>query len=396
MASSLSWLDASTEEQRAMRDIVNLFTQKESREELGIGTMRDALSDLLFPGTSTLIGRARYLLLIPWCFEVGAASSNDPAEARNKADRAERDLIVALQHEPDHRGLIGMRVGQQLQNLPSTLYFGTMRRFGILSPKVATLRDAIAADIEKRLADSDSDVETGGWAQTLPAVPQGFPKNADGGFTLRNEEAQILATHIQLNADGTLLGHLVDNAPNDSSAPWLGEAALGAPSAVREVLDHARLFSFAIHGAALMYNLELAKAYEKAGFNRITISVDDYQTRFDDWRRDIPQSRMDRWDLNDFFDLILSQNPRILRRSRDFLSDWVQLCLNWDELAAANRIQLHERQQKQGQSRFKNAKLLELWSGASGDGELTFRWTQVKTLLTDIHEGLARDDALAV
>ena len=56
----IAWLDASREDQRRMREIVNLFTQSESRDELGVGQVRDAFSDSLFPGTSTLHTRARY------------------------------------------------------------------------------------------------------------------------------------------------------------------------------------------------------------------------------------------------------------------------------------------------------------------------------------------------
>ncbi|WP_374059104.1 DUF6361 family protein [Salinibacterium sp. NG253] len=48
-----------------MREIVNLFSDRDSRDELGIGQIRDVLSHTLFPGTSTLLTRARYMLLIP-------------------------------------------------------------------------------------------------------------------------------------------------------------------------------------------------------------------------------------------------------------------------------------------------------------------------------------------
>ncbi|NHB84268.1 hypothetical protein G7085_05605 [Tessaracoccus sp. HDW20] len=48
-----------------MREIVELFMDRESRDELGIGVIRDTIADGLFPGTSTLLTRARYLLFIP-------------------------------------------------------------------------------------------------------------------------------------------------------------------------------------------------------------------------------------------------------------------------------------------------------------------------------------------
>ncbi len=52
MPSTIAWLDASREDQRRIREAINLFAQHESRDELGIGQVRDAFSDRLFPGTS--------------------------------------------------------------------------------------------------------------------------------------------------------------------------------------------------------------------------------------------------------------------------------------------------------------------------------------------------------
>ena len=48
MASSIAWLDTSAEEQRRMREVLNLFAQSESRDELGIGQIRDTFSDRYF------------------------------------------------------------------------------------------------------------------------------------------------------------------------------------------------------------------------------------------------------------------------------------------------------------------------------------------------------------
>ena len=56
----LAWLDYSEADQRRAREIVRMFSQPESRDELGLGQIRDALSDTLFPGTSVLLTRARY------------------------------------------------------------------------------------------------------------------------------------------------------------------------------------------------------------------------------------------------------------------------------------------------------------------------------------------------
>ena len=44
-----------------------LLTRR-SRDELGLGAVRDSIADHLFPGTSTIQTRLRYMLFIPWLF----------------------------------------------------------------------------------------------------------------------------------------------------------------------------------------------------------------------------------------------------------------------------------------------------------------------------------------
>src|ERR1700733_1157980 len=96
MPSVIAWLDASREDQRRMREIVNLFTQSESRDELGVGQVRDAFSDTLFPGTSTLHTRARYLLFVPWCFVTAAANDRAASRGEQQVENNERALIAGL------------------------------------------------------------------------------------------------------------------------------------------------------------------------------------------------------------------------------------------------------------------------------------------------------------
>lgn len=52
-----------------MLDVVDLFREHDTRDELGVGSVRDAFADMLFPGTSTIMTRARYFLLVPWAYQ---------------------------------------------------------------------------------------------------------------------------------------------------------------------------------------------------------------------------------------------------------------------------------------------------------------------------------------
>jgi hypothetical protein len=67
MPSTLAWLDHSEVQRRRMMEVIGLFREKGTVDDLGLGSIRDTFSELLFPGTSTLHTRAKYLLFVPWC-----------------------------------------------------------------------------------------------------------------------------------------------------------------------------------------------------------------------------------------------------------------------------------------------------------------------------------------
>jgi hypothetical protein len=66
MASSFSWLDFSESDRQQTMQVLDLFREKNTLDELGFGPIRDAFADHFFPGTSTIQTRARYFLFIPW------------------------------------------------------------------------------------------------------------------------------------------------------------------------------------------------------------------------------------------------------------------------------------------------------------------------------------------
>ncbi len=131
MSSALTWLDFSDQEQRKVLDVIKLFRQQGTVDELGVGTIRDGLADLLFPGTSTLHTRAGYLLFVPWIYqqvEASEAKSRDPwRSARNLEVR----LIDELAGSEDPEGTIGINRRGQLKTFPSTIYWAALAVFRI-------------------------------------------------------------------------------------------------------------------------------------------------------------------------------------------------------------------------------------------------------------------------
>lgn len=398
MPSLIAWLDASSEEQRRMRDIIRLFSDRDSRDELGLGQIRDALGDGLFPGTSTPHTRARYLLFIPWIFQL-ASRHKDPAA---EADRLERKLIATMRETDDYAGLLGLQAGSRLKTLPSSIYWSMLRRYRILRDPSLTQRNALTFE-GRALGFDELDDAAGSrfraWSTTMPPAPDGFPNTVDGGFALRPEEAGWLRDRILDEASGTVLAHFVIHRPEDDSpAPWLDAAALTLSGEPHELLEHAQTFSTVMHGAQLLYNLMLAEQYESAGFDSIDSSADAYRERLDRWSATLPGAvNVDAWNVEDLFARVaVIRSTPVHPRSAQFVREWLAFLRTTDlarissDDAARAFITHREKQTKGAQARIGNRRRLQTWGGTSGAGALTFRWPTVRGILLDIHDGLAR------
>src|SRR5580692_12366553 len=105
--SAFVWLDYSERERRKMLEVVDLFKEHDTRDELGIGAVRDAFADVLFPGTSTIMTRARYFLLVPWTYQRMEKQRISSGQIAARARRAETDLVEVIEHSDDNDGNIG-------------------------------------------------------------------------------------------------------------------------------------------------------------------------------------------------------------------------------------------------------------------------------------------------
>ena len=121
------WLDYSERERRKMLDIVDLFRERDTRDELGIGSVRDAFADMLFPGTSTIMTRARYFLLVPWTYQRLERLWIRSVEIAVRARQAELNLVESIERSDDSDGNIGKLAKTALKRLPSSVYWQVAR-----------------------------------------------------------------------------------------------------------------------------------------------------------------------------------------------------------------------------------------------------------------------------
>lgn len=130
MPSSLTWLDHDgAAHDRSLR-ILALFREKDSRDELGLGSIRDSFADALFPGTSTIMTRRRYMLFVPWIYTHLEGRQVPAREFGHRARQLELALVTPLLGNEDAGGVFGKNAKGDLQRLPSSVYWAVRLRTG--------------------------------------------------------------------------------------------------------------------------------------------------------------------------------------------------------------------------------------------------------------------------
>lgn len=395
--SLIAWLNTSPDDERRMRELVRMFSEPGTLDDLGIGQVRDALGDKLFPGSSTLHTRARYYLFIPWIFK-DAARNASGSTLLSRAQNSERRLIVAMHNAGATDGLIGRVAGEQVRSLPSSLYWSALRRYGILRVDRGP-NQLRQIDPSKPRSESADEPIPRDWDIAV-SPPPGFPGTIDGGFTMARDEAEWLRERMVTATHGSYLSALLtapDYLDYTAATPWEHPALTTAPASVQQTVEHARLFSLVINGAALLYNLLVAERYEVAGFTAVEGPVDRYRERLDTWASDIAADApaLAGWDLGDFWRVVHSaRTTPVSVSARTFITDWAHAVQagRADGVVADNELRgwVADREiyNKKQQSRLSHPRLLATWRGAAGANPLVYRWPQLSRIVTDIHEGL--------
>ena len=406
--SAFVWLDYSERERRKMLDVVDLFREHDTRDELGIGSVRDAFADMLFPGTSTIMTRARYFLLVPWTYQRLEKLRVRSGEIAARARKAELDLVEPIERSDDNDGNIGKVAKNTLKRLPSSVYWQGLSVWEIRSFKGAQAQyhrslDRYYAQLTRhggRVSERDvehDDLIPPNWHAGLIQPPDDFPKECSLRVTHR--EAEYLAERIRLSpaCSGSMLAELVAQRRRSADVPFAWEHPYCAklPQELRDILSHAQNFSEVMHGAPLLYNLILAEqARQKDG-------VAKYRKGFREWAQSLSQrSRaLAQWNKKRFWELVGSVNPRITGPTHEFINTWWDLALDGDaaRLIDNTKVRLlirdREHRLKKKLARVDNPRAQELWTGDSGTAQLEFRWLISQRLLRDIFDGLGAPDA---
>ncbi len=404
--STFSWLDSSDHDRRRALEVIDLLRMQTTRDELGIGTVRDAIAEVLEPGISTIQTRARYFLIVPWVYlrleRLGCPSADIVWRGRNNELR----IVRALASSADPVGTIGIEAGTALQRLPSAVYWGGLGVLGIRlfsgsQDGYHRSLDRFYRTRESTTLREDPESEFFGqanWHPHIPEAPQGFLDELS--LPLTAEEALYLQDRFAARTPGSLVAFLASRSgPVPPTRFFWDEALLPQyPPLIRAQVEHARCFSEVMHGAALLYNLMLAEALRREDW------IAGYKTRVAEWELSI-RSRMGAlraWDRVDFWRFVRASNPRLLMPTEIFASSWMKQILDREEFPIGSDGQkklIRDREflLKRQRARLLHHEYLQMWNGTAGADPIDYRWRSTQQIAGDILRGLqgSRADARA-
>ena len=406
MASAFGWLDHSEQQRRQMLEIVDLFREKGTLDELGIGAIRDAFADRFFPGTSTLHTRARYLLFIPWVL-TGLEHKRVPSarfDERARSDQA--TLVRALEaggesrgrHRHQRPGRHRASTQRHLLERPAsgTASCATPTRTRATSARSIGTTSMSVVRCVRMTASSWRPVRRPGTEHSRRRPPG---CSSERQFALTWAEADYLRERIVTQQSGTLLAEFVSHRASVARVPypWDHPAWPDLPQRMRSELADARRFSLLAEGAYLLYNLVLAEAAVAAGMTAREGYPERYRTSFARWSDEMTAEAelFADWEVVDLWETTADFGAAIPLRTRRFVERWAGLALGprdtlADDPVARRLIADREHELKRSLARLQSRRALENWGGASSLGRLDYRWGNARQLIADIKAGLRR------
>lgn len=258
------------------------------------------------------------------------------------------------------------------------------------------------------------------WDPGLPLSEPGFPyyRDTKACILLTRDQAIYLKERILSACPGSVLAYLVDCGEVidiDAAHVWEHPSLTGMPASLLDQIDHARRFSELMYGASLLYNAMLAKllvdkasTWEKplapAEAHAATQSqaldyTKLYDAAVDQWSTEQVSARdaIDAWSIPNFWSLVTKTNPHVPTATRRFVESWIEITRRMplggsvrDDAHACQLVSDREWFLKRQRARLHNVRQLEIWSGASGLGQLRFRWPAARRILADIQVGLTK------
>ncbi len=202
---------------RKAKEVLSSLEDAEAVDELGLGRIRNAFSDELFPGISTQQKHAKYFLLLPALYAY--LERNVPMRSVNEAREKVEDYEIIFTKrlmdgsQKGTTGIIGSdsikKRNEYVKYDPAYIYQTGLEKFGFVKKRgniYRLLSDRSDVYIRKEDIGEQVFVPCPNSEYYFDRVRGDYPLQVE----LCKEEAEFLKSQITRNTQGTLLCHILE------------------------------------------------------------------------------------------------------------------------------------------------------------------------------------------
>lgn len=390
----LGWIDFSKSERNKVLSVLDLLSERDTLDELGIAPIRDGFANIFFPGTSTIQTRAKYFLIVPYALkDLELSGETNPNRVLQAFDEIEKECAERLLEGDDTEGVIGSRSlaqGQWVKRTPAEIYWGGMRNYGIFTGGNLSLSEYVRASCAmkknktsiKSLGNRNDSEENDGddkdagdlFHKQFWHIPT-YTKDwmDDLSINLTEEEGAFLKRQIMVSFPDSMMAYILKNDLSEilevDDFASLGSLIHLFPEQIRSDYALAIDFSNFLYVIRVMYNMIISEGENDRANSEWKILKTELESSAD-------------IDLEAVFNRLQIHGNGALC---DFLRKEKELMLAKDIEGMKDEIRRRERFLKEGRARTMHPGEFDtsVWYGG---GALSYRFNDAKVIMRDIFE----------
>lgn len=403
----IGWIDFSPDHRDRVAAVLDMLRPEGVVDELGIGSIRDAFANQMFPGISTIQTRAKYFFLVPYLlyeYQKLTSAQQRKIQPDRYLETREFEVMWQLAEQYEHKegtGVIGItkRKPEKIMRRPSAIYWNGLSTFGLIHHgglgvstflrSRAEISDSLKSESlqgdDTPRDDIDADY-TNAFQIKLPYDPTWKESLT---LELTGSEAALLADRIRAAGKGLLIGELMKNkdrfkvfksAETFSSFARISTSQNSLDPSIAQTITLAHDFSELMYGAHCAYNCILQrKKFASSSFSdEWTLWIKSFQNRMLDFKGFNPEE-------------VLSMAPNLRSFTRQFFLAWWAFVTSShhsihtrDELIEAQESHTKRHKARIRQNRCEDV-FEDRWIGLQ---TLDYRRKQVSIILQDVYTGM--------
>ncbi|MCK6611428.1 MAG: DUF6361 family protein [Bacteroidia bacterium] len=143
----IGWIDFSNKDRKKAQQLLAIIRPEGQLDELGVGYLRDALANQLFPGISTIQTRAKYFFIIPFIlreYQKLSLKEKRRTTARQflkEQEHSIKNYLREMYNRQEGLGIIGVTLSknQYIKRNPSEIYWNGLQVYGFMNDKQLSL-----------------------------------------------------------------------------------------------------------------------------------------------------------------------------------------------------------------------------------------------------------------